>query len=54
MLPRFVGDNDARLMRVSDTVLKQPLWMLYHRQDRDVHHLKAARSWIRALALDRL
>ena len=54
MLPRFIADNDARLERVSDTVLEQPLWMLYHRQDRDVHHLAAARSWIKSVALERL
>ncbi|MGI9301748.1 MAG: LysR family transcriptional regulator [Gammaproteobacteria bacterium] len=54
MLPRFVADNDARLACMSDTMLEQPLWMLYHRQDRDVQHLKAARSWIRGLALDKL
>lgn len=54
MLPRFAADKDARLRCVSDTVLEQPLWMLYHRQDREVRHLNAARSWIRALALEKL
>ncbi|MGI9508511.1 MAG: LysR family transcriptional regulator [Geminicoccaceae bacterium] len=47
MLPCFIAGSDARLKRVSDVVLEQPLWMLHHRQDRDVRHLKAARSWIR-------
>ena len=54
MLPRFVADSDPRLSCVSETVLEQPLWMLYHRQDRDVHHLKAARTWIRTLAQEKL
>lgn len=50
MLPRIIGDRDPRLTDVSDTVLEQPLWMLYHRQDCDVVHLKAARSWVGKLA----
>ena len=50
MLPCFVADRDERLQRVSTTVLEQPLWMLYHRQDDDVPHLKAARQWIKSLA----
>ena len=49
MLPRFVGSNDSRLRKLCDTDLAQPLWMLSHRQDRDIRHLKAARSWIRGL-----
>jgi DNA-binding transcriptional LysR family regulator len=52
MLPRIIGDNDRRLASLSDTLLEQPLWMLYHRQDQDVPHLKAARSWIRKLVQD--
>lgn len=54
MLPRFIADADPRLVRVGDTILEQPLWMLYHRQDRDVHHLRAARSWARDLAAEKL
>jgi len=54
LLPRFMADQDPRLACVSETVLEQPLWMLYHRQDRDVLHLRAARSWIARLARDRL
>lgn len=54
MLPRLMGDPDRRLVAASDTVLEQPLWMLYHRQDRDVHHLRAAREWIVAQAGERL
>ena len=50
MLPRFMGSNDPRLIKLYDTDLEQPLWMLSHRQDRDIRHLKAARSWIRDLA----
>ena len=46
MLPRLIGDADTRLAAMSGTVLEQPLWMLYHRQDQDVPHLKAARNWI--------
>lgn len=54
MLPRFIADHDPRLVRAGETVLEQPLWMLYHRQDRDVAHLRAARSWITGLAGARL
>ncbi len=54
MLPRFVADADTRLKCISNTVLEQPLWMLSHRQDRDTHHLKAARSWIRKLTQEKL
>lgn len=54
MLPRFMADKDPRLACVSETVLEQPLWMLYHRQDRDSLHLRAARSWIAGLARDAL
>ena len=54
MLPCFAADQDARLKLVRDNTLKCPLWMLYHRQDSDVPHLKQARSWIRQLAIDKL
>lgn len=54
MLPRLIADSDSRLACMSDTVLEQSLWMLYHRQDRDVLHLRAARSWIAGLARERL
>ena len=47
MLPRFIGDGDERLVAASETVLRQPLWMLYHQQDGDVPHLKFARAWIK-------
>ena len=50
MLPRFVADNDKRLTRVSETVLQQPLWMLSHRQDREVLHLDSARAWLKTIA----
>lgn len=54
MLPRFIADSDRRLCRIGDTVLQQPLWMLYHWQDREIHHLEAARSWVRMIADDTL
>ena len=54
LLPRLIGDEDPRLACVSDTILEQTLWMLYHRQDQDVLHLRAARSWIAGLAQERL
>ena len=46
MLPRVIGDRDDRLSAESETVLEQPLWMLYHRQDTDIRHFRAARRWI--------
>jgi DNA-binding transcriptional LysR family regulator len=54
LLPQFVADQDSRLTRVSDTVLEQPLWMLYHRQDRDIPYMRSARDWISALCKERL
>ncbi|MGI9419810.1 MAG: LysR family transcriptional regulator [Geminicoccaceae bacterium] len=54
MLPCLLGGGDPRLECVSDVVLRQPLWMLHHRQDRDVRHQQGARSWIRACVQDRL
>lgn len=50
MLPRVVADADARLARISDIVLEQPLWMLSHRQDQTVRHLEALRSGIEEAA----
>jgi DNA-binding transcriptional LysR family regulator len=50
MLPCLAGDKHTCLKRVSGIVLEQPLWMLWHRQDRDMPHLRGARSWITSLA----
>lgn len=49
MLPCFCSDPDSRLQKVSDIVLTQPLWMQYHRQDRDIAHLSTTRDWIRGI-----
>ncbi|MGI9451639.1 MAG: LysR family transcriptional regulator [Geminicoccaceae bacterium] len=54
MLPCVVGNCDERLRSVSDIVLEQPLWMLFHRQDRDVHHLEGIRSWVHVVVQKRL
>ena len=58
MLPCVVGGGDKRLNPVSDIVLEQPLWMLFHKQDRDVRHLirhlKGVRSWIETISGGRL
>ena len=51
MLPCFVANRDDRLKQESDVVLEQPLWMLSHRQDREVLHLESARTWLRNLSL---
>ena len=54
MLPCcLVADRD-QLNMLGDVVLNQPLWMLYHEQDRDVPHLKSAREWIREAGRTRL
>lgn len=50
LLPRGLADDDPDLICISDTLLKQPLWMLFHRPDRDITHLRSARAWIRDLA----
>ncbi len=44
--------HDGALRRVGGIVMSYPLWLLYHRQDSDVPHLKAARAWIKELAAD--
>ncbi|WP_282611209.1 LysR family transcriptional regulator [Pelagibius sp. Alg239-R121] len=49
LLPRFIADADPGLTPIGDTILEQPLWMLFHRQDRDILHLKSARAWIKDL-----
>jgi DNA-binding transcriptional LysR family regulator len=54
MLPVVAADRNARLRRVSGVVLKQPLWLLYHRQDEDVLYMNAARHWIERIAQERL
>ncbi len=46
MIPRPIGDRDERLRCVSETVLEQPLWMVFHRQDLDIRHFRTAREWI--------
>jgi hypothetical protein len=53
-MPDVIAQNDPRLTRVSKTVLEQPLWMLFHKQDADTPHLKAAREWIIKLANEAL
>ena len=50
MLPSLLADSDSRLKRIGKPILQQPLWMLWHRQDQDVPHLKTTRSWIKELA----
>ncbi|MGH1478661.1 MAG: LysR family transcriptional regulator [Geminicoccales bacterium] len=54
MLPCVVGDGDMRLKSASNIVLEQPLWMLSHKQDRDLRHLKAIRSWIETISCEQL
>jgi DNA-binding transcriptional LysR family regulator len=54
LLPCIVGDDDERLEATSDVMLDQPLWMLSHRQDRDVRHLNGIRSWIEEVSAERL
>ena len=49
LLPRVLAERDRRLRAVTGTELRQPLWMLSHRQDLDVPHLKFARHWIEGI-----
>lgn len=49
MLPCVSTDQDERLKRVSDVVLRQPLWMLFHSKDADVRHIKSTCEWIRSV-----
>ena len=54
ILPCLIGEGDARLTCTNDVVLEQPLWMLHHRQEREVRHLETARSWIRTSVRSKL
>jgi len=46
LLPDIVAGSKGGVARASSTSLSQPLWMLYHKQDADVPHLRATRDWI--------
>jgi len=46
MLPCLIGEREGQLEQASKIVLEQPLWMVFHRQDLDIRHFKAARGWI--------
>lgn len=50
MLPKIVAARNDALVCVSDTVLEQSLWLLYHRQDEDTGYLKALRERIVEMA----
>ncbi len=54
LLPDIVAQDCPDLIPISGTVLEQPLWMLYHQQDEDVPHLRAARQWLISLAKTKL
>lgn len=47
MLPRFVAKNTRKIVQISQSVLQQPLWMLFHKQDENTPHQRAARQWIK-------
>ncbi len=46
LLPRFMVQGDQRLKFVSDTILRQPLWLLYHQQDEHTAYLSKVRNWV--------
>jgi DNA-binding transcriptional LysR family regulator len=50
LLPDIVARDCPNIIPLSDTVLEQPLWMLYHHQDTDVPHLRATREWLSSIA----
>lgn len=54
LLPHVVARAYTDLVPITDVVLEQPLWMLFHRQDHDVPHLKAGRDWIASVAAEKL
>lgn len=54
LIPCFMADHNHRLTRQGAVILKQPLWMLFHRQDKDTLHQKAAREWIIEQTIQRL
>ncbi len=46
LLPDLVGRQADSIVRLSEPVLRQPLWLLYHRQDETTGYLVRAREWI--------
>ena len=54
MLPCFIADGHPGLVAEGETVLSQPLWMLYHRQDQEDPSLKAVRAWVAELVGEQL
>ncbi|MCP5084716.1 MAG: LysR family transcriptional regulator [Alphaproteobacteria bacterium] len=54
MLPKLVAGRDERLTSDGETVLRQSLWMFYHRQDEDTGYLVAMRERIAKLVQEML
>ena len=54
MLPKIVAGRNSALVAISETVLQQPLWLLYHRQDEDTGYLKVLRERIVEMAREAL
>lgn len=54
LLPEFLAKGNEELVELEASDLSLPLWMLSHRQDRDVVHLQAARDWIVGLCQQHL
>ncbi len=46
LLPCLMGDRDPHLARQGGACLHRPLWLLWHPDDTDTPHIKAARHWI--------
>lgn len=47
LLPRFLAKTNKGLTQISEPVLEQPLWMLFHSQDENTPHQLATRNWIK-------
>ncbi|NNF77355.1 MAG: LysR family transcriptional regulator [Rhizobiales bacterium] len=54
MLPKLVAGRDGRLTSDGETVLRQSLWMFYHKQDEDTGYLVAMRERIANLVHEML
>ncbi len=50
MLPRLAAEKTSGLTAVGETVLQQPLWLLYHSQDEDTGYLVTLRERIARMA----
>lgn len=53
-LPNFMIKDDQRISTISEVILAQPLWLLYHHQDEHTAYLAKVRTWVTKCAVETL